>query len=56
MKTEFEMTLFDNPKNREKATVLSPLEIIFDDSDNPEIPNIDVPWGAKIKVSIEVIE
>lgn len=66
MKTEFEMTLFDNPKNREKCGVLSSLEIMFDDIDNP-LPEswytfwnseagLNMPWGTKIKITLEVIK
>lgn len=66
MKTEFEMTLFDNPKNREKAHCLASLDIMFDDADNPlpeswyELWNseagVDMPWGTKVKITLEVIE
>lgn len=57
------MALFDNPKNREKSNVLSSLDIMFDDIDNP-LPESwytfwnseAMPWGTKIKITLEVIK
>lgn len=66
MKTEFEMTLFDNPKNRAKTNALCSLDIMFDDIDNPlpeswyEFWNseagLNMPWGTKIKITLEVVK
>ena len=64
MKTEFEMTLYDTPSNRVKSECLCSLDIMFDDIDNP-LPeewysfwNSDVgvgmPWGTKVKITLEV--
>jgi hypothetical protein len=65
-KIEFEMTLFDNEKNRSKTAWGGAFEIMFDDIDNivPESwrdyfnaeAGDDVPWGAKYKITIESIE
>lgn len=65
MITEFEMTLVDNPKNREKSSALCSLDIMFDDEANP-LPEEwysfwnaeagdDMPWGTKIRITLEVI-
>lgn len=63
MKTKFEMTYFDNEKNRSKTKFLSPLEIMFDDEDNklPEewysywTNENGIKVGIKIRVTLEVI-
>ena len=65
-KIEFEMTLFDNEKNRSKTAWGGAFEIMFDDMDNiiPEAwrdyfnaeAGDDVPWGTKYKITIEAIE
>lgn len=60
MKTEFELTLFDNTKNRKKLECMNTLEVIFDDEDN-KLPEDyywfadELPLGAKIRVTFEVI-
>jgi hypothetical protein len=60
----FEVTLFDNQKNREKSQYMGALEIMLDDSDNPvpeeflalnDDAGIAVPWGTKYKITIEVL-
>ena len=65
MKTEFEMILYDNQKNRDKTPYMNTIDILFDDMDNelPEIwdtlngeAGIDIPWGSKFKITIEVME
>ena len=61
--TSFEMTLFDDDYNREKYTMLSKLEIMFDDSRNV-IPEDGfqyffcdkMPWGSKVRVTFELLE
>ena len=61
MKTEFELTLFDNKKNRKKLGCMNTLEVLFDDEDN-KLPEDyywfaeDIPLGTKIKVTLEVVE
>lgn len=60
MKTQFDLTLFDNEKNRRKSTCMCPLEIMFDDEDN-KLPDDyywfaeEIPLGTKIRVTLEVI-
>jgi hypothetical protein len=60
----FEVTLFDNRKNREKSNYMGALEIMLDDSDNPvpeeflalnDDAGIAVPWGAKYKITVEAL-
>lgn len=63
---EFELTLVDNPKNREKAKYMGALEVMFDDENNPLPESFtgfwngeagkDIPWGSKVKVTIEILE
>lgn len=63
MRTKFEMTYFDNEKNRSKTKFLSPLEIMFDDEDNklPEewynywTNENGIKLGTKIRITLEVI-
>lgn len=62
IKTEFTLTLYENPKNKEKSSVMGALEIMFDDEDNA-LPSAfltlngdagtDVPWGIQYKITIE---
>lgn len=60
MKTQFDLTFFDNEKNIRKSKCMSPLEIMFDDEDN-KLPEDyywfadELPLGAKIRVTLEVI-
>ena len=66
MKTQFEMTLFDNEDNRRKAECMGTLEIMLDDLDNPlpdawyEVFNSEagqgVNWGDKVRVTLEIID
>jgi hypothetical protein len=66
MKTQFDMVLFDNGKNRAKSDALCSLDIMFDDSDNP-LPDewysfwnsdagIGMPWGTKVRITLEVVD
>ena len=65
-KIEFEMTLFDNEKNRSKTSWGCALDIMMDDMDNhlpqewfdyfnDEAGSV-VPWGTKYKITIESTE
>lgn len=66
MKTEFELCLFKTPHNEYKSEVLSAFELMWDDQDNPlpsEWYNFwngdagkEIPWGTKVKVTLEVLE
>lgn len=65
MKTEFVMQLYENEKNKHKATCMGVIDIMFDDMDNevPDVwntlngdPGIDIPWGSRFKFTIEVLE
>lgn len=60
---EWVSELKDTPKNREKSSVMGALEIMLDDEDNP-LPEefmsfyngeagVDIPWGSKVKITIE---
>ena len=65
-KFSFDMTFFDNPKNREKSEYMSPFDIMMDDIDNP-LPQdwfetiagdagVDLPWGSKVKITVEIVK
>lgn len=61
MKTEFEMTLFDDEETVRKLPMLSRLEVLFDHSKNilPEDYfwfSDNLPLGSRVKVTFEVIE
>jgi hypothetical protein len=61
MKTTFDMTLFDDEKNRKKLTMLNTLETMFDDERNI-LPSEyfyfsdNLPLGTKVRITFEVIE
>ena len=60
MKITFDMTLFDDEKNRKKLTSLNKLETLFDDERNilPEeyfYFSDDLPMGSTVRVTFEVI-
>ena len=65
MKTEIKLTLLDNEKNKIKSRYMTAFEIMLDDENNA-LPQswfnfwnadagIDIPWGTKIKLTLEVI-
>ena len=61
MKITFDMTLFDDEKNRKKLTCLNKLETLFDDERNilPEeylYFSDDLPMGSKVRITFEVID
>ena len=61
MKITFDMTLFDDEKNRKKLTSLNKLETLFDDERNilPEeyfYFSDDLPMGSTVRITFEVIE
>jgi len=61
MKTEFNLVLHDNDVNKNKLRMLSKLEVMFDDPlniipDNWFYFTDELPFGVKIKVTLEVIE
>ena len=61
MKITFDMTLFDDEKNRKKLTCLNKLETLFDDERNilPEeyfYFSDGLPMGSTVRVTFEVIE
>jgi len=61
MKTEFELTLFDDEETAKKSSMLSHLEILFDHSKN-KLPDDyywfsdNLPLGTRVKITFEVIE
>ena len=61
MKTEFEMTLFDDEETAKKMTVLNRIETLFDHSKN-NLPedyfwfSDSLPVGSRVKITFEVIE
>jgi hypothetical protein len=60
MKTEFELTLFDDEATAKRLTILNKLEAMFDDPRNV-IPESyfyfsdKIPVGSTIRVTFEVI-
>ena len=61
MKTEFEMTLFDDEETAKNLTILNRLEALFDHSKNtlPEDYfwfSDNLPVGSRVKITFEVIE
>lgn len=52
----FDLTLFDDESTREKHTVMDKMEIMNDDSRNPELP-FDIEeffeWGVTYRFTIE---
>lgn len=58
--TSFDLTLFDDEPTRKKLSLLSKLEVMFDDSRN-ELPQSyynfigDIPFGAKVRVTFELL-
>ena len=61
MKTEFEMTLFDDEETKKKLSVLNRLETLFDHSKN-NLPedyfwfSDNLPVGSKVKIIFEVVK
>ena len=61
MKTEFEMTLWDDEETARDLTILNRLETLFDHSKNT-LPkdyywfSDNLPVGARVKITFEVIE
>ena len=61
MKTEFEMTLWDDEETVKKLPILNRLETLFDHSKNtlPEDYywfSDNLPVGSRVKITFEVIE
>lgn len=61
MKTEFEMTLWDDEETAKKLPMLNRLETLFDHSKNalPEDYywfSDNLPVGSRVKITFEVIE
>jgi len=61
MKTELELTLWDDEETARKLSMLSPLEILFDHSKNSLTDEYyrlsdNLPVGARVKITFEVIE
>lgn len=61
MKTEFEMTLFNDEETAKNLTVLNRLEVLFNHSKNT-LPkdyfwfSDNLPLGSRVKITFEVIE
>jgi hypothetical protein len=61
MKTEFEMTLWDDEETEKNLTILNRLEALFDHSKNT-LPkdyfwfSDNLPVGSRVKITFEVIE
>jgi hypothetical protein len=61
MKTEFEMTLFDDEETAKNLTLLNRLEALFDHSKN-SLPeeyfwfSDNLPVGSRVKITFQVIE
>jgi hypothetical protein len=61
MKTEFELTLYADRENSRDSSMLSKLELAFDDIRNP-IPDSyykfveNLPYGGRFRVVFEVLE
>ena len=61
MKTEFEMTLWDDEETAKKLTMLNRLETLFDHSKNP-LPedyfwfSDNLPVGSRVKITFEMVE
>jgi len=61
MKTEFEMTLWDDAVTAKNLTILNRLEALFDHSKNV-LPDEyywfsdNLPVGSRVKITFEVIE
>ena len=59
-KTQFNLTLFDDRSVREKLTVMTKLEAMFDDERN-KIPEeyydivSSIKYGQSIKLTVEII-
>jgi len=59
----YKMTLFDNEKNREKLDFMDPMEVMWDDEDNPQPPetywklidNLAKEGGGTIRITVERI-
>lgn len=57
----FQMTLFDDDAVREKLTVMSKMDVMFDDSRNNdpdeyyELIN-NLPLGSSIRITVEVVK
>lgn len=68
MKTEFTLTLNETADNIRKTNCMMALDIMFDDkADNCKLPEEwytfwnseagqSMPWGTKVKITLEVIE
>lgn len=60
MKTEFEMTLWDDAETEKNLTILNRLEALFDHSKNT-LPkdyfwfSDNLPVGSRVKITFEVI-
>lgn len=60
MKTEFEMTLFDDEETAKNLSILNRLEALFDHSKNT-LPldyywfSDNLPVGSKVKITFEVL-
>jgi hypothetical protein len=61
MKTEFEMTLWEDAETAKNLTILNRLEALFDHSKNT-LPkdyywfSDNLPVGSRVKITFEVIE
>lgn len=61
MKTEFEMTLFNDEETAKNLTVLNRLEVLFNHSKNTPPKDYfwfsdNLPLGSRVKITFEVIE
>lgn len=61
MKTTVDMTLYDDAETHRKLTLLSKLEVMFDDTRNELPPEYfyftdELPMGSRVRITFEVIE
>jgi hypothetical protein len=61
MRTEFELTLFDDEETAKKLVLLNRLEVLFDHTGN-SLPDEyyefteNLPIGSRVKITFEVVE
>ena len=60
MKTEFEMTLWDDEETAKKSALLNRLETLFDHSKNTLSKDYfwfsdNLPLGSRVKITFEVV-
>lgn len=62
MKDTFVLEYRDTEENRLKSSLLSPIEVMFDDRANVLPPTwytywcTDLPFGSKIRITLELVE